>query len=409
VLKIISRSTFDLQIVLDTLTESAARLCEADMAAVTRQEGAANYWATSYGVPRESSEYRKSIPLEPGRTSVVGRTLIEGKPVYVPDVLTDPDWLKGPTQREFQRKTGVRSIFGVPLLRERMPIGIILVMSRSAEAFTGKQIELVETFAAQAVIAIENTRLLNELRESLQQQTATSEVLSVISRSKFDLGPILQSVVDTAAKLCRAEQGGIFRLDGGIYRFAAGHCLDVGYFEFEKTTPYLPGSGTIVGRAAMTRQVARIDDVLADPLYEQKNVVRNVRSAIGVPLMREGEPIGVIALARGRVEPFNDREVELIATFADQAVIAIENVRLFEGVEARTRELTRSLEELRNTQDRLVQTQKLASLGQLTAGIAHEIKNPLNFVNNFSGVSAEMIDELRQALEDATLTEKKTQ
>ena len=245
----------------------------------------------------------------------------------------------------------------------------------------------------------------DDLSESLQQQTATSEVLGVISRSKFELQPILQSVVDTAARLCRAEQAVIFRLEGGLYRFAAGHSVDAAYLEIERQTPIAPGSGTAVGRAAITRQVARIDDAWTDPLYEKKQEAKvgGIRSIIGVPLMREGEPIGVIALARGRIDPFSDREIELVTTFADQAVIAIENVRLFESVEARTRELTKSLVDLQTAQDRLVQTEKLASLGQLTAGIAHEIKNPLNFVNNFSGVSIELIDELQEAIRSAHL------
>ena len=242
----------------------------------------------------------------------------------------------------------------------------------------------------------------------LEQQTAMSDVLGAISRSKFELQPLLQSVVDTAARLCRAEQAVIFRLENGIYRFAAGHGVNPAYLEIERQTSITPGPGTVVGRAAMNRQVARIEDAWTDPLYEKKEDARigGARSMIGVPLMRDGEPIGVIALARNRVEPFADREIDLVATLADQAVIAIENVRLFESVEARTRELAKSLEDLRTAQDRLVQTEKLASLGQLTAGIAHEIKNPLNFVNNFSAVSVELIDELRQALGGAHLDSK---
>jgi signal transduction histidine kinase len=294
------------------------------------------------------------------------------------------------------------------MIRDDKVIGAIGTAHREAKPFSDKQVALLRAFAAQAVIAIENTRLLSELRESLQQQTATSEVLGVISRSKFELQPILQSVVDTAAPLCRAEQAVIFRLEGGVYRFAAGYSIVPAYLEIERRTPISPGPGTLIGRAAMSRQVVRIDDAWTDPLYEKKEDAKigGHRSMIGVPLMREGEPVGVIGLSRSRVDPFAEREIELVTTFADQAVIAIENVRLFESVEARTRELARSLEELRTAQDRLVQTEKLASLGQLTAGIAHEIKNPLNFVNNFSAVSVELIDELREALVGAHLDSK---
>jgi two-component system, NtrC family, sensor kinase len=251
-------------------------------------------------------------------------------------------------------------------------------------------------------------RLSRERDEALKQQTATTALLSVISRSNFDLHAVLQSVIDTAARLCRAEKSVIFRLEQGVYRFAAAHGGKPAYVEIERTTSILPGPGTLVGRVAMSRQVVRIDDVLIDPLYEKKGDARigGFRSAMGVPLMRDNEAIGVLGLSRSRVEPFSDREIELTTTFADQAVIAIENTRLFEAEQQRTRELSESLEDLRTTQDRLVQTQKLASLGQLTAGIAHEIKNPLNFVNNFSGVSAELIDELREALKGAPLDER---
>jgi signal transduction histidine kinase len=350
-------------------------------------------------------------PIPAGRGSVVGRTVMQGKIIHVPDVLADPDF----EMTGAARLGGIHTMLGVPLLREGTPIGVIVLQRKAVRPFTEKQIELVETFADQAVIAIENVRLFEsveartrELSEALEQQAATAEVLNVISRSKFDLQPILQSVVDTAARLCRADTAVIFRLDQAIYRFAAGYCVDPQYMEIERATPITPGPGTVVGRAAMRREVVQIVDAMEDPQYEKKKdaEIAQVRSMIGVPLMREGEPIGVIALARQRVEPFVNREIDLVSTFADQAAIAIENVRLFESVEARTRELAKSLEDLRTAQDRLVQTEKLASLGQLTAGIAHEIKNPLNFVNNFSAISVELIDELRDALAGANLDNK---
>ena len=192
----------------------------------------------------------------------------------------------------------------MPLLKEGEVIGTSAIYRQEVRPFTDKQVELLTNFAAQAVIAIENARLLTELRESLERQTATSEVLSVISRSKFELQPILQSVVDTAERLCRAEQTVIFRLEDGVYRFAAGHSATPAYLEIERNTVISPGPGTAVGRAAMSRQVVRIDDAWTDPLYEKKKdaKVGGVRSMIGVPLMRNGEPIGVIALARGRVD-----------------------------------------------------------------------------------------------------------
>ena len=413
VLKVISRSTFDLQAVLDTLTESAARLCDADKCAIMQRDGDLYRTAAPCGFSPELTQYAKEHPLRPDRGSMTGRAALEGRAIHVPDVLADPEY----TASGYQ-SFGYRTALAVPLLREGATIGVFVLTRDAVNPFTDKQIELVTTFADQAVIAIENVRLFEaeqqrtrELTESLEQQTATSELLSVISRSKFELQPILQSVVDTAARLCRAEQSMIYRLEGGVYRFAAaasGQLIPPAYLEIERQTPILPGPGTVVGRAAMNRRVVLIEDAWTDPLYEKKEDAKigGVHSMIGVPLMREGEPIGVIGLARTAVEPFVEREIELVRTFADQAVIAIENVRLFESVEARTRELAKSLEDLRTAQDRLVQTEKLASLGQLTAGIAHEIKNPLNFVNNFSGVSTELIDELQDVLSGISIDHK---
>ena len=178
--------------------------------------------------------------------------------------------------------------------------------------------------------------------------------------------------------------------------------------DYMKDIPIKPERGYASGRALLEGRVIYVADVLADPEYTWAEAQRlgNYRTLLCVPMLREEIPIGVLILTRSEVRPFTDKQIELVSAFADQAAIAIENVRLFENVEARTRELAKSLEDLRNTQDRLVQTQKLASLGQLTAGIAHEIKNPLNFVNNFSAVSVELIDELRQTLSGAHLDNK---
>ena len=414
VLKVISRSTFDLQPVLDTLTESAAQLCEADIAAIIRQKSDAYYWATSYGLPPDSSEYAKEkVAIEPGRATVAGRVLQEGKTVHVADVLEDRDY--GIPSLDAQKIVGHRTTLGVPLMREGSPIGVVLLMRRTPKPFTDRQIELVETFADQAVIAIENVRLFDEvqarthdLAESLQQQTATADVLKTISRSTFDLQTVLNALIESATRLCNADQGAITReIDGAFFR-AASYGYSSELSDFIHNTPVQMDRSSIAGRALVEGRIVQILDVKADPEYTFSPGLDlgEFRTALGVPMLREGVPIGVLALTRREALPFTDKQIELVATFADQAAIAIENVRLFESVEARTRELTKSLEQLRATQDRLVQTQKLASLGQLTAGIAHEMKNPLNFVNNFSAVSSELIDELQETLKNIPFADK---
>ncbi|MBB4372378.1 GAF domain-containing protein [Bradyrhizobium sp. cir1] len=349
VLKVISRSTFDLQKVLDTLTESAAWLCGADMAAIVRQDAdGAYHHATRYNFSPEWAEVSAGIRLNAGRGSVVGRVLLCGKAVQIEDVLVDPEY----AYPEQQRAGGYRTLLGVPLLRSGETIGVLFLGRKVVNSFTDKQIDLVSTFADQAVIAIENVRLFDEvqaktrdLAESLQQQTATADVLKVISRSTFDLQTVLNTLVDSAARLCEAEMAFIMRREGDEYLAGAAVGFSEEYIEFLRGHPITPGQSTVTGRAVLERRPVQVLDVAADPEYGLRESVTMAgqRTALGVPLLRENEPIGAIVIARRRVQPFTEKQIELVATFADQAVIAIENVRLFEQLQTRTRDLSEAL------------------------------------------------------------------
>ncbi|HKA78779.1 MAG TPA: GAF domain-containing protein, partial [Xanthobacteraceae bacterium] len=350
VLKVISRSTFDLQTVLDTLVESAVRLCEADQAWLFQREGEFFHWRASYGLATREHErvkdYFKNRPVAIDRGSITGRTALEAKVIHVPDVLADPDY----TWREAQQISGYRAALGAPLLRGGKVVGVIFVGKTVPQPFTARQIELVTTFADQAGIAIENTRLLNELRESLQQQTATADVLKAISRSTFDLPTVLNALVESAARLCGADKAQILRptgKDASVFSAATyGHTPE--YDEHMKTLSFAPSRAGVVGRVLLEGKAVQIPDVLADAEYALLDTQKlgGFRTHLGVPLLREGRPIGLIVLSRTTVRPFDDKQIELATTFADQAVIAIENVRLFDEVQARTRELARSIEGL---------------------------------------------------------------
>ena len=341
VLQVISSSPGELEPVFGTMLANATRLCEAPFGGLFLRDASILRLVASHvppSAPAAIFQPGSELVLSDNPTHPLARMVNSKEVAQIPDMRTDQSYIERNARIvRFVESVGARTVLCVPMLKDNEYVGAFIVFRREVRPFTDKQVELVQNFAAQAVIAIENARLLNELRqrtddltELLEQQTATAEVLGVISRSKFELQPILQSVVETAERLCRAEQTVIYRLEDGAYRFAAGHSSVPEYLEVEKQTTIVPGHGTVVGRAALTRQVARIDDAWSDPLYEKKDDARlgGVRSMIGVPLMREGEPIGAIALARNRVEPFGDREIELVTTFADQAVIAIENARL---------------------------------------------------------------------------------
>jgi GAF domain-containing protein len=342
-LQVISRSSFDLQTVLDTLTQSAAQLCEAELASIYRPKGEAYYWATSYGYPAEFTEYMKSYPMTPGRGTAVARVLLEGRTVRISDVLADPHY----TMLEAQKLGGYRALLAVPLLREEATIGVFSLARRIPLAFTDKQIELVENFAAQGVIAIENARLLNELRQSLQQQTATADVLKVISRSAFDLQTVLDTLTKSATQLCAADRCVIFRRDGDLYRMAENYGFSEEAERYAVEHPMRPGRGSATGRVALEGRAIHTPDVLADSEYTLTDYQKKFgyRTVLNVPLLREGTTIGVLALTRDEVNPFTEKQIELATTFADQAVIAIENVRLFDEVQKRTADLQESLQQ----------------------------------------------------------------
>jgi signal transduction histidine kinase len=412
ILASISGSMTDAKPVFDAIVRNLLRLFGTRFAVVQVLHDGIIHMPAADGQPgfeRLVDRYPRPIDA----STVGGQAMLTKQIVQFSPILGNPE-APAATQ-EFARDFGFNSVIFAPMARGENVFGAIGVAQHEPRAFENKQIALIKSFADQAVIAIENARLFDEvqrrtedLSESLQQQTATADVLKTISRSTFDLQAVLDALVGSAAKLCDAESAFIFRLDGSAYHLAASHGFSDEYRQYIMRHPIEPGRNTLVGRAALEGRTIHLPDCLADPEYawSESQKIGGYRTMLGVPLLREGIPMGVMALTRSSVRPFSDKQIELVTIFADQAVIAIENVRLFESVEARTRELTKSLEDLRTAQDRLVQTEKLASLGQLTAGIAHEIKNPLNFVNNFSAVSVELVDELRQVLGSVHLDSK---
>jgi two-component system, NtrC family, sensor kinase len=536
VLKVISRSTFDLQQVLDTLIQTAAELCETGTAAVAiRQDDVYRYVATARCSP-EWDQALRSRSLVPGRDSIVSRALLERKVVHIVDAETEP----GYDFPDAINIGGVRTLLGVPMFREDEVVGVIGLSRQHVEPFTERQIELMRTFAAQAVIAMQNARLLGELRERtsdlarlVDELTATGDVLKIISRSSVDLETVLDTLVETVARLCRSDQAVMFRRLNARYHLVASQGLPGEAEKYLLAHPLSPDRGTLSGRVELERRPVHVDDVLEDPeySYQEGQKIQGYRTMLGIPLLREDALIGIFVVNRTHVEPFTKQEIELATSFADQAVIAIENARLFEELRERQAELrvtfdnmgdgvvmfdaaarlaawnqnlqkildlpddflaqrpsyadyfrylaergeyaadleaelSRTLEdtsremsfertrpdgrvievrrnpvpsggfvliyaditerkraekairaardaaesalrELQAAQTSLLHAQKMAALGQLTAGIAHEIKNPLNFVNNFSALSAGLVDEMNDVLQDAVLAGKK--
>jgi signal transduction histidine kinase len=417
VLQVISRSPGELNPVFHTILASATAICDAQFGNLFLYEDKGFRCASVFNLPPAFAEtFSRNPVIYPPPTDPLGRVALTRRLVHVADVRQEPDYLAGfPSIVELAELGGAQTVLLVPMLKEDSLGGVIAIFRQTVHSFSDKQIELVTSFASQAVIAIENARLLNELRErtddlseSLQQQTATADVLKVISRSAFDLKSVLTTLTESAKSLCGASLGIICLREGEVMRLQAESGCTQAFVDFMQANPIRPGRETITGRVFMDGKPVHVADVERDPEYNygQAPTIGAYRSVLAVPLMRDGAVEGVLLLGRPEPGPFSQRQIDLVQTFADQAVIAIENVRLFEQVQQRTKALSRSLEDLRTAQDRLVQTEKLASLGQLTAGIAHEIKNPLNFVNNFSALSSELIDELNDALKPAALDDR---
>src|SRR5262249_24681132 len=287
-----SRSTFNLQTVLDTLVQSAAQLCEADIAVIGRPRGTTYYFEATYGLSPESAEFTANHPTQIDRGTISGRVLLEHKIFHIPEVLADPEY----TYRAGQKISGYRTMLGVPLLREGTPIGVIALSRKSVRPFTDRQIELGVSFADQAAIAIENTRLLNELRESLQQQTATADVLKVISGSPGELQPVFQAMLENAVRICGASFGMLFRFEDAAWRATAMFGVPPAFAEFWQRGPQRPGHRTALGRVAETKQTIHIADVTTEPAYIEREAVfvaavnlGGFRTALVVPMLKENE------------------------------------------------------------------------------------------------------------------------
>jgi two-component system, NtrC family, sensor kinase len=352
ILRVISSSLTDVQPVFDTIAANALTLCGATWSAVVRFDGEMIELASLHNVsdPAGVEALRRAFPRPPSRRGATDRAILTRAIAHIPDVREDPEY----QLHALAQAAGYRSQLSVPMLREGQPLGAITVAGASPGAFSERQVSLLRTFADQAVIAIENVRLFQEvegrnrdLTEALEQQTATSEVLKVISRSTFDLQPVLETLIESAVRLCGADSGEVYRQDRDVYRMAVACGMTREVIENSKRYPIALNRESATGRAILERRVVHIIDVSADPEYKWAGREgQRTPTILAVPMLRDATVIGVITVTRVEVRPFSDKQIELVTTFADQAVIAIENVRLFQELQARTGELTRSVEEL---------------------------------------------------------------
>jgi signal transduction histidine kinase len=391
VLRVISSSSGELAPVFESLLASAKHLCGAEFGIILLREGDAFRTVALHGATAEYTEARWRAPfIRPAADTGLGRVLETKQVGQIADVQAVAGYVDNPVQAPIVQLAGVRSKLTVPMLKEEDLIGVIEIDRQEVRPFTDKQIELVKNFAAQAVIAIENARLLSELRESLQQQTATADVLKVISRSTFDLQTVLQTLVESAARLCDADQGTITRQKDGVFYRAEAYGFPPEFIEMVRDVPVMPERGSMNGRTLLEGKVVHVPDVLADPDYTFVEAQRlgRYRTLLGVPMLREGRPIGVLTLTRLQVRPFTDKQIELVSTFADQAAIAIENVRLFDEIQEKSRQLAEASQHK----------------SQFLANMSHELRTPLNAILGYTelildNIYGEMPEKARAVLE----------
>jgi signal transduction histidine kinase len=378
VLKVISSSPGELEPVFQAMLANAVRICEANFGVLFRYEDGAWLAAAMFGVPPEFAEFWGRGPQRPSQRSALGRVAETKQIVHLHDVTTEPAYVEGEPVFVAAVNLGrFRTILNVPMLKENQLIGAFAIYRQEVRPFADKQIELVRNFAAQAVIAIENARLLNELRESLEQQTATADVLKVISRSTFDLQSVLQTLVESAARLSDADQGTITRQKDGVFYRAEAYGFPPEFIEMVRDIPVKPERGSMNGRTLLEGKVVHVPDVLADPDYTFVEAQRlgRYRTLLGVPMLREGKPIGVLTLTRLQVRPFTDKQMELVSTFADQAAIAIENVRLFEEIQDKSRQLAEASQHK----------------SQFLANMSHELRTPLNAILGYTELISDSV------------------
>ena len=352
ILRVISRSPDDVQPVFDTIAASALRLCRADTAILFSYDGELLRIASMANVASEgAAAAHKLFPRPAGEDTAAGRAVLNQGVVEIPDVRDDPQYAIAAQVGTFRR-----SVVAVPLTRDGRSVGVIAVARPQPGRFSDKQIALLKIFADQSVIAIKNARLFAELQsrnrelaEALDQQTATSQILRVISQSRDSVQPVFDTIAAAALRLCRAESANVFTFDGRLVHLRASVLANEQVAqEINHLFPRPPDRHSAASRAVLERELVAIHDVLEDPDYTfRRGAQLGFRSVLGIPLMRGGEPIGAIAIGKPDPGPFPDQQVALMQTFAAQAVIAIENVRLFRELQARTAELTQSVEELR--------------------------------------------------------------